>query len=116
MLDVIVGHCRLHALRQVAEDAAARLQGQDDVFADRQIGHDALRLAIFRAEGDALLHRFTRRVEFDCLAVDDNRPAVGRVDAEQRAGRFDPAGAEQAAQPEYLALVDVEVDRMNSPG
>ena len=79
LLDVLVGHRRLRTLRQVAKDAASGLQRQDDVLADRQVGNDAFRLAVFRAEGDAFLDRLARRVEVDRFAVDGNRSRLGTV-------------------------------------
>ena len=53
-LDVAVDQLVLLLARDGAQPAAGRLQGQDDVLADRQLGDQALGAAVLRAERDAV--------------------------------------------------------------
>ena len=61
---------RLLGARQEAPHAQPRLQRQRDVLAHRQLGHDAVGLALFRAQRQAVRDRVGRAGEVHGLAVD----------------------------------------------
>ena len=93
------------------------LDGQDDVLAHGQVVDDALGLAVLRAEGHARgrssrsasgARRACRRrsiVPLSGLSTPNSRPAS-----------LGAAGAEQAGQPDDLARVQLEVERLDRAG
>ncbi len=68
-----------------------------------------------REQPDAGADEAARVAGRDPLAVDLDLPAVDGVGAEQRAQQLGPPRAEQPADPEDLALADLQVDRRVGP-
>ena len=67
-------------------------------------------LAVLRHQVDAAVDGVARRADHDRLAVEAQRAAERRVDAEDRAGQLGPPGADQAGEAEDLAAPHVQAD------
>ena len=94
----------------------ARLQRQRDVLAQRQLGHDAVGLALFGAQREAVLHRIGRAREIDRDAVDAQRAAV-RASRGRTAGAPVRCGRSRAspASPTISPARTLQVDRLQLP-
>ncbi len=76
----------------------------------RQLRHDALGLAVLAQEADAGADGGSRATRRAALALDADRPAARRIDAEDGARRLGAAGPEQPRQAHDLAPPDDEVE------
>ena len=65
-------------------------------------------LAVLRQIDDAGIDRVLRRVDVDALALDRILAAGPGVGAVDQAGELGAAGADEAGDPEHLALVQLE--------
>ena len=83
---------------------------QRDVLRDREVEQQAGALAVLGHEKDAGVDRIGGGREMHRLAVERDATRHRPVDAEQGAGEFGAAGADQAGQSEDLAGAEVEVD------
>ena len=83
----------------------AVLVAEEDVLRD---GEARERAELLHDDGDAFLVRLDLVFRMDFLAVEDEFPAVDRVDAGQHVGQRRFAGAVLADQRVHLAFVDVE--------
>ena len=90
-------------MRQEPPHALACLQGEHDVLAHRQVGHDAVGLAIFGAQPHAEPHRVGRAGHALRLAAHAQLAAIGRHQPEQQLGELGAAGSQQPAEPKHLA-------------
>src|SRR5207244_10113346 len=97
------GRARLaevHAADGVGELAQGR---EHDVRLDVHPDGEAVALAVFREVADAQMHRIRRALDVRDLAVDEDRPRLRTVRAEDGARDFRPPGADEARQAEYFA-------------
>ena len=98
------------------QPAAVGLHGQDDVLAHAQVGDDALGRAVLGRERDTALDRCGGRVVLHLRAVDLEGAGIGPVEAEDEARQLGPARSQQAGKPHDLALVQVQVERLDRAG
>ena len=114
--DELFGQGRLLGDRHEAPHTLARLQGERDVFAHRQVGHDAVGLAFFGAQRQAQRDGIGRVGQAHVLAVDVERAAIGRLQTEQQASQLGAAGTQQAGEAQHFARADRQVGGLKVAG
>src|SRR5690606_21271077 len=100
--------------RDRSRPAALGLNGKRDVFGHRKIADDAIGLALFRAEGEALGNRRNRRGQPDFLSVNGKGSAVGLIDAEHQERGFRAARTEKTRNADGFSGLDREVEGRNA--
>src|SRR5918994_560718 len=96
----------LAPLGHEAGPGEGRQRSQDDVLAHRQVGHDALGLAVLGEHRDAGADGGLGRSQPQGPAADADRALVERLGPEDRLGRLGASRAEQAGQADDLAPPD----------
>ena len=79
---------------------------------DGEVGDDALGAPVLGGEGDPVADRVPRRRDPDGLAVDLDLAGVGAVGAVEQPDQLGPSGTEEPGDPDDLAVVDVDVGRL----
>ena len=94
-----------------AEEAAMRPEmGEQQIFLHGKVGNDVLRAAVLGDEAETRADRRLGTIGAERLAVQEDRAAGARTEAEDRLSRLGAAGADETAEAEDLALVDLEGD------
>ncbi len=91
--------------------ATPRLQGKHDVLAHRQLGNDALRLALFRAIAESKGNGISRRADASLLAGDLHRTGVGAFNAEYHPRGLGSTGTEQTGERHHLSAPQRQIER-----
>ena len=113
--DVLLGQRLLLAPGNEAQDAAFGLQRQHDVLAHRQLGDDGLGLALFRAIGHVGPHGIAWGCEVQRAALQHEAAGVIAVGAEEQAGGFGAARAQQAGQAQHFPRPHLQADGQHLP-
>ena len=110
--DVLLDELGPGRLRDRPQPAARGLQREEHVVRHGEVADDALRLAVLAGEGDLAVDRVPRAAQLAALRADDDLAGVGGVGAEEQPGELGAAGAQQAREADHLALVQLEVGRL----
>ena len=111
--DVSPGDFALPASRDPPQPAEPSLQGQNDVFAQGEIGDHSGGLAIFRATGDPARRSPRAGREGKPAGPGSGSRRCRAIHSEEQSDRFGAARAEQSGQADHLAASDVQIERFD---
>ena len=98
-----------------SQPAPLGLQAQNDVLAHGQFAEHALGLAVLGTKGDAEMERMARRGRRNLFAADRQASGIRLDRAEYELGDLGAAGPEESGEPDDLACVQSEIERLHDP-
>ena len=107
LLHVLVDDLVGFLLRNRLEHASRRLQGDQNVLADRQIANNAFVSTVLRGVCDLVAQCRVRIGDTGLLAFELVRTGIRLVRTVQQSAEFGSSGSQQACEADNLAWVDI---------